>query len=363
MSEFYSVKEHLYECQYNIFIGKRSNGKTYSSMLMCVEEFFKTGKRFVYMRRYHEDIVLKRMQRLFEELNFNGTINQVSNGQYDGIHFYGGQFYPCNFDDNGKAVYDNQNSCGYAMALNDSEHDKSGGYPNVKYIIFDEFISRNLYLRDEFIVFMNAISTVKRSKKDVMVIMLGNTINKFCPYFKEMGIHNIYNMKLGTTDVYRYGESSLKVAMHYISTKSDGEAIDDYFAFNNPKLEMIVKGSWELPIYPRIKESYSTDNVVQTFFIKFENKMLQVDFVVDEKRVFLYVYPKTTEIRDGNALIFGIDKQPYILYNNIYANMFNFEKQAFLIRNGKVFFSDNETGNLFHNFLKESKIVKEGLVL
>ncbi|MGC5276152.1 hypothetical protein ACPXAM_23725, partial [Escherichia coli] len=84
--------------------------------------------------------------------------------------------------------------------------------------------------------------------------MLGNTVNKYCPYFAEMGLEHIPKMTQGTIDVYAYGNSDLTVAVEYCKSPDSKvkEASHKYFAFNNPKLEMITGGAWELNIYPHL---------------------------------------------------------------------------------------------------------------
>ncbi|MFV3037454.1 phage DNA encapsidation protein, partial [Klebsiella pneumoniae] len=94
-------------------------------------------------------------------------------------------------------------------------HDKSTSFPDIDLIIFDEFLTNRLYLNDEFILFMNTVSTIVRRREDVKIYMLGNTVNKYCPYFAEMGLEHIPKMTQGTIDVYAYGNSDLTVAVEY----------------------------------------------------------------------------------------------------------------------------------------------------
>ena len=58
--------------------------------------------------------------------------------------------------------------------------------------------------------------------------MLGNTVNRYCPYFKEMGLAHIKEMKPGDIDLYRYGDSELTVAVEYTTPKKNSP--DEYFA-------------------------------------------------------------------------------------------------------------------------------------
>ena len=65
-------------------------------------------------------------------------------------------------------MYDKQPFC-YAFALSELEHDKSTAYPNVTTVLFDEFLSRKSYLPDEFVLFMNTLSTIIRERDNVKI--------------------------------------------------------------------------------------------------------------------------------------------------------------------------------------------------
>ena len=64
-------------------------------------------------------------------------------------------------------------------------------------------------------MFANVLSTIIRHRNDVKIFMLANTVNKYCPYFKEMGLKHITEMKQGSIDIYTYGSSDLRVAVEY----------------------------------------------------------------------------------------------------------------------------------------------------
>ena len=68
--------------------------------------------------------------------------------------------------------------------------------------------------------------------------------------FAEMGLTHIDKMKQGTIDVYTYGTSELTVAVEYCESMKGSKENNYYFAFNNPKLNMITSGAWELNLYP-----------------------------------------------------------------------------------------------------------------
>lgn len=95
------------------------------------------------------------------------------------------------------------------------EHDKSTNYDGIINAVLDEFLTRSYYLPNEFVLFMNVLSTIIRDRDNVKIFMMGNTVNQYCPYFAEMGLTHIKEMKKGDIDVYEYGESGLTVAVEY----------------------------------------------------------------------------------------------------------------------------------------------------
>ena len=237
------------KARYNVVYGERSNGKTYGALQKGIEDYFKDGSEFAYIRRWDEDLVGKKGESLFNGIIKNGVIRRLSKGKWNHVVYKSRAYYFAFIDDEGIITTDVKPFC-YAFALTQHEHYKSNSYPNIRNIIFDEFLTRGVYLPDEFVIFQNVLSTLLRLRDDVIIFMLGNTVNKFSPYFKEMGLTRIRDQKIGTIDVYDYGESGLTVAVEYSDMPIKEKKSNVYFAFNNPRLEMIKNGAWEIDLYP-----------------------------------------------------------------------------------------------------------------
>ena len=62
------------DAQYNVIFGERSNGKTYGTLEYCIDQYFKDGSEFAYIRRWDEDLVGKKGESLFNGLIKNGVI-------------------------------------------------------------------------------------------------------------------------------------------------------------------------------------------------------------------------------------------------------------------------------------------------
>lgn len=356
--KYYSLKKiKEVKSQYCMIIGERSNGKTYAVLDEILQNYFKDGKQGAIVRRWQDDFKGKRAPAMFAPHVQDGLISKYSNGRWDRIDYRSGCWYPARYDDQTDTIVRADEPFCYAFALSSMEHDKSTSYPKITTICFDEFLTRGYYLVDEFVLFMNVVSTIVRQRTDVTVYMLGNTVSWTAPYFTEMGIKHIRDMKQGTIDIYEYGESGLKVAVEYCKSIADSKKSNIYFAFDNPRLKMITSGVWELDIYPHLPKKYQHKDVRGMFFICFEEDTLQGDIVQIGRDAFIYIHRKTTPIKDyDNDMIYSMMNDYRI---NHYQSLIRSRDRrsqaiAFLIKNGKVYYQDNEVGEIVRNYRQAS---------
>lgn len=346
---------------YNVIFGERSNGKTYAVLKEALKLYKSKGQQFAYVRRWQTDIRGRRAQAIFSALENDGLIEKIFEGEYTGVYYYSGRFYLCTYDENGKAVYSDTDILGYTFALSENEHNKSNSFPKVGLIMFDEFLTKGLYLPDEFVLFMNTVSTIVRLRTDVKIYMLGNTVNKFSPYFKEMGLKHIKDMKAGSIDVYSYGESKLQVAVEYTASTNKQKKNNFYFAFNNPKLAMITGGAWELNIYPHLPVKYKPKDILFTYFISFNDELFQCEVINQEPYYFTFIHRKTTPIKDTeNDLIYTTEFIPKMNYNrNILKPTTKLqERLKWFYVTDRVYYQDNDVGDGVNNYLK---LCRQGL--
>ena len=358
MSKYYSLTSiNRKNATYNVIFGERSNGKTYATLKQGVIDYYKNGGQMAYVRRWKEDITGRRASRLFSALCENGEIQKITNNEFTGVHYWAGKWYLCNYDENGKAIYSDIDIICFSFALSDGEHDKSTSFPKIQTIIFDEFLTNKIYLNDEFVLFMNTVSTIVRKRDDVKIYMLGNTVNKYCPYFVEMGLEHIQKQKQGTIDVYKYGESKLTVAVEYCASVQDKNSptVNKYFAFNNPKLEMITGGAWELSIYPHLPYKYKPKDVVLTYYIEFNDNIYSCEIIELGDLAFTYIHTKTTPIKDpDNQLIYTLDYNPKPNYNrNLFSPMNKAQSRVlWFFKHDKVFYQNNNIKKKKKNYIK-----------
>jgi hypothetical protein len=167
MSQWYDPKKTLtHNALYNMVIGARSVGKSYSTLLMSVDKFKKTGKQFVYLRRYKDELDESK-STIFDAIILDQQFPDDKITFEADCYFLNGQLM------------------GFAMALTKAKDYKSSSFPNVWLIIFEEFIIEengySRYLKNEVKLFLGFYMTIDRYR-GVKVFFLGNNYTMFNPY-------------------------------------------------------------------------------------------------------------------------------------------------------------------------------------
>lgn len=165
----------------NFIIGERGVGKTYGAKKLCITDFIKNGHEFVYIRRYKTELSTSCVS-FFKDLQGNGDFDDLSLTTKKAKEHY-------RFEMDGTTI-------GYGVALTTAAILKSTAFPNVKNVIFDEFlINQGLsyhYLKDEVTQFLELIETIGRLR-DLRILMLGNATSITNPYFAYFGLSLPYN--------------------------------------------------------------------------------------------------------------------------------------------------------------------------
>lgn len=170
MGIFYEIAPLLSQrCILNFVVGNRGGGKTFSGKRLCINRFKKNGAQFVWIRRYQTEI------------------DTLTDFFADVKPFYAEDELKVE----GNTCYINGEPAGWLIALTTSQKLKSVAFPNVKTIIFDEFIidkGKVGYIKNEVQVFLELYETIARMRENVTAIFFGNAISIVNPYFVYFGI-------------------------------------------------------------------------------------------------------------------------------------------------------------------------------
>ena len=380
--KFFSLDPLFEQCPkdkfyYYLIIGERSNGKSFSIQEYALREYLEHGTQLAHVRRWDTDWEgnTTKIWEMFVTNPYRGNIvKELSKGKWNDVLYYRGAWYlakraekPLEDPVSGKPIEVGEiidkdpKPFSYRFCVNLEEHYKGTSYPNIGIIFFDEFITRGYYLKNEFIMFMSLVSTLVRLENKTRIFMVANTISTACPYFTEMGIRRIKQMQPGQTDIYEYGDSDLKVAVHYCENddkRKTKKKSNSYFAFENPSLKMVTSGGWEIDIYPHLPSGfeYTKKDILYFYFIQYQDEIFHCELIYkkDIESLITYIHKKTTPIKEDNRqLVFTpeYDMRPWYSRritkptNNLHRLILNQFVQE------KVYYQDNEIGESVRHYL------------
>lgn len=263
--DFYNPKPLLdKKGDINVIWGQRSNGKTYSYLKYALENFRDTGRTFVYVRRWAEDISVKNMAKLMSPL----PIREIF-GDDKSIVFSKGAFNLVseNADEEDQIL-------GWAISLNQVAHTKSQTFTNAQIVILDEFLQlkSERQLRDEFDAWEQTLSTVLRTTNDARIFILGNSVSKYSPYFTPYGI-DPNTMKQGEIkEIELPNEEGLptKVCAEWCSfNKKVGKRTSKYVRGS----KMAKTGEWEIEEVANIPHTDNEQATEKLLCSMFDNVM------------------------------------------------------------------------------------------
>lgn len=153
-------------------IGERGVGKSFNAKVAVLKKFLRSGEQFIYIRRYKTELDTA-LATFWNDLQANGYFEDYK------LEIKKSKMLT-EFKCNNKV-------CGYAVPLSTANILKSTAFPNVKTIVFDEFLLDNSgvyrYLKNEVTILLDIIETIFRLR-DGQTILLGNALNVHAsPYF------------------------------------------------------------------------------------------------------------------------------------------------------------------------------------
>jgi hypothetical protein len=287
------------DANFNLIYGEKSNGKSYQvKHKKAVEHYLKTGRRFILLRRWREDISNLWIEQYFADVD----VAKLTNNKYNCISQYRKVLYFSIYDENtGKTQ--RIEKIGYVMSLSTEQHMSSASFLDVDIIIFEEFMERGTYIPHEPDRLMIFYSTIDRKRGTTKIYMVGNSISRVCPYIKEWGLDNIFrNLKQGEIEVkeIQNEENKVKIAIEYCKS-SGGKTM----AIGNAS-SMVDKGSWQTFPQPKLPKSYNEYNVLFRFGFQYKGFRFLCDYLEDKvlHETIFFVYPHQKEFRE-NIFVFS----------------------------------------------------------
>lgn len=360
------------ECEWNFVFGERSNGKTTAILERILKNWIDKGEQGIYVRRQEEEIKTNTGGTSYQSISSErGLVSEWSKGEWDSVVFYRGAFWLGKYDEEtNKTVRQNEPFC-VLVALSTSINFKSASYPKVTTICYDEFITFGRELKGEMSLLLNLVSTVARSRDNLKIWLLGNTVNFYSKYFDNFGLTRVPQMRPGMIDVYKMPyidaetnkKATMKIGVEYTKSGVKGKASDKYFAFDNSTASMIKKGGWDLPYYAEIPFELYNNDILDYFFVHLRDKIIRCDIALKDDALFIACrFLRDSEKIDESDELYKLHysvsiKTPrYNYQTSIIGNKRNklTIKISDMIQSNLIYFDSIDVGVLFTNYINMS---------
>ena len=370
--EYYRLNNILpNRATYNLLLGERSNGKSYSVKEAVLWqaynecdycEYITTGNKvhtnrymFGYLRRWRDEIKSRDVEKYFDD--FAGDkILEITNGEYNSIMCYRQDIYFSKIDENGVAKRGKM--IGSTFAINSATHYKSLSFPNIGIVVFEEFITDSGYLPNEVRSLDSIISTIAR-RDFIYVFLIGNTINRMCPYFDEWQLTHVKRQEIGTIDIYNQTTEQVdengnnvvvKIAVEYCANSGNNSKM-----FFGNRTKSITSGVWETHTYPHLDKPFTDYQCIYKILYRYGTFSFVLNLLKTENNEpFIFVYPSTKDIRGKIKRIISTDYTTDRFTTKYLTELTKYDSLMLnLINNDKVVFSDNLTGTEFYQIKKE----------
>lgn len=357
----------------NIIFAERSNGKSYQvkhKKGVCkyledtpryidsyknkgniIKEVLKKGTKFMLIRRWREEIETNLIEKYFDDVD----IEKLTNGKYDIISVYRKEIYLSNYDTKTNKVIKGE-KIGYVVALSTEQKYAGGSYLDVTDMIFEEFMSRGLYLSNEPAKLMNLYSTVDRKRGYVKLWLVGNTITRVCPYLKDWGLLDmIRNMKQGDIKVKweKTGDKDddgidieVKIAFEWCFQTGDSS-----FIIGSHK-EMLNKGEWQVDTQPKLSDSRKNYKLLYRILFVYKGFKFLGEYLmhIDSKQTCWFIKPYSKDIKSNIMVFSDVIKESKYYQRDIYNPLIKNIKLVRLLqtfRENNIFYANDLCGTEF----------------
>ena len=307
---FHIPLEYNKRCGYYMLLSKRGVGKTTSVMLLGLILFKLYGVQIQYIRQTEDMLKPKFAQELMSTILSCGYIKTLTEGRWNYAYYYANKWVFANIDDSGHITEKTALHFCYTLSIDQSFTYKSNyNAPYGNFTVFDEFIGKR-YTANEFVYYLDILSTIIRKRSGVINFMLSNNIDEFSEYFEEFEIYEqIREMKAGECDIATTpGGTRIYVEKINIHDKNAARLNMEYFGFKNPRLYAITgAGEWNVALCKHYDLEDETELIDRTHYIKMGYNLVNIELHRSGKYGYICRIHKATRLHD-DSVVYTMDQ-------------------------------------------------------
>ena len=351
--------------QINWILGERSNGKSYQvkhkkGILRYWNDGVNYHSNYKDKNKIIEEVILAKnrrfglIRRLQEEIKPSVAFNyfsdidvfKITNGMYNTFDIYRERVYLANYDIDTHKTKRGE-FIGYLFALSREQNYAGGSFLDITDLIFEEVITRKIYLKNEPSKLLNLYCTVDRKRGTTRLWLPGNTISRVCPYFEEWGIDKLVReMKQGdiksvwipTGEIDDDGVPvEVKMSVEYCKSTGRSSFVIGKHA------EMLNTGAWQTEPQPHLPNSIKEYECLFKVGFLYKSFKFIGEYLLDRKNQTLvwFIFPYDKEFKKDLVVFSDVIKTSPYWFRNIYtANIQN--------KNVKTVLNNFTESNIFY---------------
>lgn len=349
----------LESAKYFVLTTERKSGKTTNVLLLGMLAHKLYGVEIQYIRQYDIMLAPKNARDLMDVIISNDYIEKLTDGKYNTAVYKSRRWYYARSAD-GDIVEQALDPFMTCLSIDNNEVYKSSyNAPKGDFIIFDEFCASR-HMPDEFIRFADLLSTIIRGRKDPIIWMLGNTIDRYEYYYDELEIADYMRyIKMGESMLVSTAKGTpIYIEIFQLATSLKDRVNKLFFGFKNPRLNAITGEDWLIVPYQHIDRYDEREVIDSTHYLEYESNLLQLE-VVHSERYGLHVIVHKSTNREKSGTIYSCDTMLDIRYKYRFG-WSNLDKMIWTLYSRKKFFyatnSDAAIVSKYVNLADNSKL-------
>lgn len=353
--------------KYFIGLSDRSTGKTTNWLLFGLVMNKLYGTVIQYVRATENELSPSHAEKLVDvikEYDDGYYIKELTGGEYNSVYYHWKQFFYCYIDENGNRTATSDRPIIQCLSI-----ERAGDYkstynaPLGDLIILDEFIGK-YYRPNECVQFLDLTKTIIRDRQSPIIVMLANTINLSSHYFEEMEIsRDVLGMKKGEMRAVTTAKGThifIEIIDASITKSEQRQAVNRlFFGFKNPKLNAITgEGLYAFDSVPHIPPRNESYYVIQNN-IYFETgiDLLQCEYAYNDELGYHFEIHRANKTYDDSVILsLEVKEERRYLYGFGTKRLQGIFGRFLSER--KVFFSSNEIGTIFNDYLRRYQAMK-----
>ena len=340
------------KARYIILLGQRSNGKSFAVKEDVIKSALDNGEEFAYIRRYKEDCKQYMVEEYFSDILCDSEgvnhLSEWSKGKYNTIVVHQQVIYCATLNEEDGKITKGA-PFGRMFGLSWATHYKSLSFPKITKAVYEEFVTDSVYIPNEVRTFMNLISTIFRERQG-KVYLVGNTISRINPFFKEWGLKGINKQKENSIEYYSYKyrdenqhEKIDRLAVYLTHSTNTNSGM-----FFGNVAKSITSTVWESDEYPHLDGSIDDYEEIYKLVFEYDNNKFLLRFLKDNNSNYVwFISPKTSEIQKGTRVISNLFRMDSYS-TSMFKGLNDMEDKIFsYLKMDKIVYSDNLTATEF----------------